>query len=841
MNMTHLYEIIDYSNEFPVQLFCHQLGSMPPHWHDSIEILLVLSGQLRLTIGTQHWSLSEDDIVLINANEIHETAGEHCILMALQVRPSMFGDERVTQSTFSVNSATALSKRDFDNLRTIIAHLVQLNASQGTKNIMLSYAHLYGLMHELMTRFRSNVPGTATATKQMARLRSILDYINENYMQDISLADIASREFMNPSYLSHFFEKHMGISFGGYLTKIRLESSMHSLIYTDQSIESIAETYGFASARAYADQFRKQMGVLPSKYRQNMASGPNGDVSAPKRAFTYINLEKYDYMSRLAEYLKDDTAPITSPRQTKLRYPLGRIHLGGKGDAFTQSYRVFCSVGKLHDVLYEPVRQMLRTMQEEIGFRYIKFHGIFDDNLMVYREDEQGQPVFNFAMVDQALDFLLSIRLKPLIQLSFMPRALAKNPQKHIYYVPFYLSVPKDEDRWTLLVTRLTEHLRDRYGMAEVASWPFTFWNETLNGFPFDMPRDTVLRLYESSYRAVKAVCPEACFASMSYSSMTIPGEPYDAFLAYADEHDCQPDAYILHFYPMNEHAFQAFCRTSENTERGTFITDINLGGLSTDPDALNHCLVSANAYLPQRATKPLHLLEWSLSPSHREWLHDTCFEASYTVRNILQNQTLADSFGHWTLTDWMTEWDFPQDLFHGGMGMFTYNGIKKPVYYAYAFMTQLQSTIIAQGEGYCVTQGNGKIVMLLYNYQHFTDLYANGISYQADALHPYNAFDVFPIREFTFTLDGLQERPYLFTETPVNRQHGSAFDKWIEMGAMPLRDEKEALRLKHLSEPMSFKRIETPKDGTIRCECSLEPHEIRLIVIEPQAPTSRV
>ena len=97
---------------------------------------------------------------------------------------------------------------------------------------------------------------------------------------------------------------------------------------------------------------------------------------------------------------------------------------------------------------------------------------------MIYDELPDGRTVFSFTVIDKVIDFLLSIRLKPLMQLSFTHPPLASVPDKTNFFVKYNTSLPKDNDRWALLVTRLIVHCIERYGLEEVLTWPFCVWNE---------------------------------------------------------------------------------------------------------------------------------------------------------------------------------------------------------------------------------------------------------------------------------------------------------------------------------------------------------------------------
>ena len=107
----------------------------------------------------------------------------------------------------------------------------------------------------------------------------------------------------------------------------------------------------------------------------------------------------------------------------------------------------------------------------------------------------------------------------------------------------------------------------------------------------------------------------------------------------------------------------------------------------------------------------PIYLTEWNSTTSHRDLLSDTCFKSAYIVKNILDNYDKIDAGGYWLLTDLHEESLLEDKLFHGGLGMFTVNGIKKPAYFAYLFLSKLGDKLLAKGDGYFVTEKDGKII----------------------------------------------------------------------------------------------------------------------------------
>ncbi len=809
MNAAH--EIIEYNEELPIKLFYQRIGSVSKHWHRSLELLFVLKGQLQVTVGNRFYLLEEDDILVINPNTLHETFSEDCVLLSLQMRLSMFRLSWLSPDSisFECNSAESTDKSQYDKIKRILAHMLQSNMEEAVRNSLTNYTYAYQLMDELVRNYRAEESEeTLLSQKALIRLRSITDYLEAHYPEDITLTGMAEHEYMSPSYLSHFFEKYMGTTFSSYLSKLRLEHSLEDL-YEDISIEEIAERNGFPSSRSYASSFRKRYGILPSEYRKtrlNRATPPSALVKSSSSS--YLALERINYFEKLAPYLKTSAAEMPTTQYQNKAFDIGEISADSSLACLRHTCRVFCSVGRARELLDSRVQQMLRIQQSEMPFQYIKFHGIFDDALYVYQEDEFGKPILNFFYIDQVLDFLKELRLKPLLQLSFMPEAMAKHPERKIFYAPFMISEPKADSAWSYLVTEFTRHLIERYGYEDVRSWRFTFWNEALNSslpFCFDTP-ETAFRLYEISYQAVKQLIPEAHFASMSYVTYEFDEKLFHRYLNYMQTHQCMADSLLFHYYS----------KLSSGTDSFTDYTRLFLS-------------------YSELTNRPVYLTEWNFTSSHREWLNDTCYTSCYIVRTVLQHYDLLESFCHWSLTD--LHWELPpaQETFHGGMGFFTRDGMKKPAYYAYYFLSRLEDILVHQEEGCYMTRNEEgtRFSLLLYHYQHYSSSYAEGINFTASFSERYLAFPSASAVSMSFSFLDIKDGSYLMTEQYVNRNSGSVFDQWLRMGGVELRTKEELDTLSSLSVPMLIRSQPEVSGGRLDYHTVLEPHEIRLIRLE--------
>src|SRR5271165_2900272 len=128
------------------------------------------------------------------------------------------------------------------------------------------------------------------------------------------------------------------------------------------------------------------------------------------------------------------------------------------------------SAGRANEGLRADWQQQLAMVQQEIGFEYIRMHGLLHDDMGVYREDAQGNPIYNWQYIDLLYDYLLSVGLRPFVELAFMPADLASGKQT-VFWWKGNVTPPKSYEKWSALVRNLVTHFQERYGHDEVKKW----------------------------------------------------------------------------------------------------------------------------------------------------------------------------------------------------------------------------------------------------------------------------------------------------------------------------------------------------------------------------------
>jgi xylan 1,4-beta-xylosidase len=341
----------------------------------------------------------------------------------------------------------------------------------------------------------------------------------------------------------------------------------------------------------------------------------------------------------------------------------------GKHNTF---FREVVGAGRAAEGLRTDWIRDLAVVHRECGFKYIRFHGLLQDEMGVYSEDKQGQPVYNFQYIDALYDSILNIGMKPFVELSFMPQALASG-SKTVFWWKGNITPPKDYGKWEQLIRALVQHWTVRYGPDEVKQWYFEVWNEPNLDIFWSGNQVEYFKLYEVTTRAIKSVSPEYRVGGPATAGNGWVGDTIN----FAAQNRVPIDFISTHDYGVKGIGF-------DNGVQQLF--------LITDPDAiiggvrLSHAQIQSSA----KPSLPLHYTEWSTSYSPRDPVHDSYISAAYILSKLKGTEGYADSMSYWTFTDIFEENGPVPSPFHGGFGLLNFQGLRKPAFYAYQFLNRL-------------------------------------------------------------------------------------------------------------------------------------------------------
>ncbi|GAA4696804.1 GH39 family glycosyl hydrolase [Phytohabitans rumicis] len=376
------------------------------------------------------------------------------------------------------------------------------------------------------------------------------------------------------------------------------------------------------------------------------------------------------------------------------------------------------------------LREALRRVHDELGVEQVRAHAILCDDLGVYREVD-GRPRLDFDGVDRVYDTVLELGLRPVVELSFMPRDLARDPGHTVFAYEAGISPPRDWDRWAWLVRELTAHLVERYGRAEVRDhWWFEVWNEAnLSVFWSGTPAE-YWRLYDVTVRAVKDVDP----------GLRV-GGPASAAVGWIDDQLARESAV-------------------------DFVSTHTYGSPPLD-------------LRPLAGDRPLLWTEWGVTATHGSGINDTVFAATFLLRGMRSVAGRVEALAPWVASDHFEELGRPPRLLHGGFGLLTVGNLAKPKFWALSLAqrlgdTELPATVDGDGAGGLVEawparSPDGTVTVLVWN---------------GTLDHTKAAGDERLDRRVTVRIAGLAAPAYRMRHWRVDAAYSNVAARWRAMGA---------------------------------------------------------
>jgi xylan 1,4-beta-xylosidase len=317
-------------------------------------------------------------------------------------------------------------------------------------------------------------------------------------------------------------------------------------------------------------------------------------------------------------------------------------------------------------------REQLKKSHDELGFKYVRFHGLLDDRMsvLIRKKDFRGNDfglVYNFMNVDNIIDYLLGIGMKPFLELGFMPTAIASG-DKTVFHFKGNITPPKDYQEWENLIRNLVEHLIGRYGIEEVKTWFFEVWNEPNLFFFFSGTKEEYFKLYESTARTIKNISTELQVGGPSTSCNSWIKDTVD----YCENNNVPLDFISTHHYPTDDPLWNS----------GMDVIDFYKSDIEGKDKYPRGVLKKMTQRVREEAGNyPVYFTEWNTSAMTNDSKHDEIYASAMIAKTLVDNDGLVDGYSYWTFSDIFEESAQLHGAFHGGFGLQTYAGIAKPSY----------------------------------------------------------------------------------------------------------------------------------------------------------------
>ena len=485
--------------------------------------------------------------------------------------------------------------------------------------------------------------------------------------------------------------------------------------------------------------------------------------------------------------------------------------------------------------------QMLRTdvcehvklAHDELGIQYIRFHGIFDDDLLVIQRLTdyfnfaampwaKGIQELNFRQVANVFDNVLKCGMKPFVELSFMPRAIAGGKKVGLRYRN-NITMPKNMDRWCDLIEKFIRFLFERYGEAEVRTWYFEVWNEPDLPIFFKGNQKTYFKLYEATARTIKKIDPQLRVGGPSTSACRWVSE----FKEFCEQNHVPYDFLTTHHYPGDgfgntfgvKDALKMMKTTHDNAKNGVHLGD-TLTEYFFKPNVYKNWTKGILRKMDEQArldagNKPLFMTEWNSMAVYSSPVHDEKYSATFLVKSVMDLKGIMNAYMFWCCSDVFEELFILGKPFHGSYGIVNNDGIPKPNFWGFKLLSQLYPNrldlpITNEAVEYSVFVDGDKTQILLYA-QDFD-------------------YDKHDTTQIGITINA---KVSSVTRQVIDDTHCNPKAEWLKLGKPDLLTPAQVTAIKEKTRLTAEEQEFTCKDGVTTISLTLGTNDVVLLTLQ--------
>ncbi|PTY77598.1 hypothetical protein B5V89_14205 [Heyndrickxia sporothermodurans] len=751
------------------------------HINLGIEILLVIRGEIEVVVNQDSYHLVENDLLLINANQVHNIKGiEDNVVLLLQI--PLRSIERYYQDIHECYFDCYSSKEDhgqyllFDQIRQLLAEILIAHYQKQDGSELETTSLIYKLVTILIRNFKTTyLQQNQFISMKDERIKAILAYIEKNYRKSISLEEIAKQQYLSLYYLSRYFKQEVGVSFSQYVKQLRLKSAVRELLYTGHTITQVALNNGFPNAKAFNKAFKEIYQQTPAEYRNLHKKEPNDIEEVHYVSDQYTLLKSPNFLIEISKYIPSNEKIFTlmdpAVSTVYIDLPKEPIFIRKK------DCRLLV-IGQLEYALQEEVQAELRLIQELLQFEYVYFTNLFSSTFTITTHLLQtgGQ----FYQINTLFNSFRQLGLVPFIRVEF----------------------EKEVERSSDYIKMLGEFLQQSvhyFGSDFVEKWQFELafeeWGETAGTF------------YRNFYETVKKWSSAAKVGlHVPFSLETGITAPVTAFLKqFANE--CE-----------------LVCFTCNPNEQVDF-TDMNNSIFEDVKDFLMKSCIDLKAKLQSvgLTDSPIYLTNWNTLYGNTVDLSGSFFRSSLIFKDMFNVMKIISGLGFWIDTHSLeiNNWKY-EHIAMNGIALLYYYQLKRPAFFNIQLMAKMNDQILAEGEGFVLTKGDQGYQLAIYNTSYVNPSYSVESFFLSSLT-----------KEKKFVISGLPRGSYQIRKHILDRNNGAFYMKWMNFKQRDINDQETITFLKQRTYP-GLQIYEENIDSDLYLQSTLTLNAFHLIEIKP-------
>lgn len=773
------------------------------HYHQNPEMFYVLRGNLDIKIDDKMYKMQSGDIVLINANKRHTVIGNEELLGArFEIDFHLLAEYMGSMQLLFWCNTVADRNHAYSNLRRLLDRILTRYFEKDDKSALYLNALYFETLYVLTSNFlvkADDVRLNLEDSQDRMRIRQIQNYVQANYQSQISLNDLADRLYLSNAYLSKYIKKNLGMTFMKYLNNVRLFHAVDELMYSDKNLTYIAYDNGFPTSASFTKAFREIYNESPSEYRKKIQDEKEKDEKE--------KMLQQEEEQRILEYLKF-RAHKENPQSTRKKEYI--INAGNVKDTLTDCSKAI-SIGDGYLLLQSEAQHQVEKIQKQTGVKYARIWNILSREYCF--SEKEG---YNFRRLDQVLDFLLDHHMKPYLEVGSKPSLFMYTPERSINIEKSKMD-SYDFKTFSEITRELCVHLVNRYGVEELETWYFEYWNDpSLN---ITEPDGEYYQRFDLLYQTMKNYSEEISVGGagfiLGYETLVC-----KKIFPIWKAREIHPD-----FLSVCSFQYIALVEDGGRLGRKSIDSEYMLNQI----EIMKNVMEETGFQIPE-----FHIDEWNFTISNRNVLNDSCEQGAYILKNCIEMNGAVDMMAYWHALDLYSDYYDTDTVLNGDSGLISRDGICKPSFYAFQFMNRLLPKVLEKNDHAIVTtNGRNRYVIACHNYKSLSSRYVftDEDEIQLEDIEQY-VEDIDPVK-LNFTIQNVKDGKYLVKIYRVNRECGSVQDLWknLDYSKGLMRDEVDYLKSSAIP-GIEMKTIEV-ENGELCLTNNLEMQEIRLIDVQ--------
>ena len=773
------------------------------HYHQNPEMFYVLRGNLDIKIDDKIYKMQSGDIVLINANKRHTVIGNEELLGArFEIDFHLLAEYMGSMQLLFWCNTVADRNHAYSNLRRLLDRILTRYFEKDDKSALYLNALYFETLYVLTSNFlvkADDVRLNLEDSQDRMRIRQIQNYVQANYQSQISLNDLADKLYLSNAYLSKYIKKNLGMTFMEYLNNVRLFHAVDELMYSDKNLTHIAYDNGFPTSASFTKVFREIYNESPSEYRKKMQDEKEKDEKE--------KMLQQEEEQRILEYLKF-RAQKENPQSTRKKEYI--IDAGNVKDTLTDCSKAI-SIGDGYLLLQSEAQHQVEKIQKQTGVKYARIWNILSREYCF--SEKEG---YNFRRLDQVLDFLLDHHMKPYLEVGSKPSLFMYTPERSINTEKSKMD-SYDFKTFSEITRELCVHLVNRYGVEELETWYFEYWNDpSLN---ITEPDGEYYQRFDLLYQTMKNYSEEISVGGagfiLGYETLVC-----KKIFPIWKAREIHPD-----FLSVCSFQYIALVEDGGRLGRKSIDSEYMLNQI----EIMKNVMEETGFQIPE-----FHIDEWNFTISNRNVLNDSCEQGAYILKNCIEMNGAVDMMAYWHALDLYSDYYDTDTVLNGDSGLISRDGICKPSFYAFQFMNRLLPKVLEKNDHAIVTtNGRNRYVIACHNYKSLSSRYVftDEDEIQLEDIEQY-VEDIDPVK-LNFTIQNVKDGKYLVKIYRVNRECGSVQDLWknLDYSKGLMRDEVDYLKSSAIP-GIEMKTIEV-ENGELCLTNNLEMQEIRLIDVQ--------